>query len=68
MKSIINLIIKPEYTIIGGNIDLNELCSNPNPKIAKLIIKMENPHYGLISKNPNPGLTEFIIKKQGQIE
>ena len=62
MKSILNLIIKPEYTIIGGNIDPEKLCSNPNPKIAKLIVRMKNPNYDSISGNPNPGLTKFIIE------
>ena len=66
MKSILNLIIKPEYTIIGGNIDLRELCLNPNPKIAKLIIK--NPDYTLISGNSNPGLTELIIKSANKTD
>jgi hypothetical protein len=65
MRSILSLIIKPEYTIIGGNIDLKKLCSNPNPKIAKLIMK--NPNHELISSNPNPGLTKFIIKNRDKI-
>ena len=66
MKSIISLVIKPEYTIIGGDINLKDLCLNPNPKIAKLIMK--NPYYNLIGNNPNPGLTEFIIKNKDKIK
>ena len=67
MKSILNLIIEPEYTIIGGHVNLSELCSNPNPKIAKLIVRMKNPNYDSISGNPNPGLTKFIIKNRDKI-
>ena len=67
MKSIISLVIKPEYTIIGGNINLKDLCLNPNPKIAKLIIDLKDPDYYAIAVNPNPGLTEFIIKNINKI-
>jgi len=64
MKSILCCIIKPEYTLFKG-IDLEYLSANPNPKIAKLIMKY--PNYALISSNPNPGLTKFILNNTNKI-
>ena len=63
MNSIINLIIAHNYAI--DDVDYDCLSKNPNPKIARLIMK--HPNWYNIGSNPNIGLTKFIIKNKNKV-
>jgi hypothetical protein len=63
MNSIIGLIVAPNYTI--DDVDYDCLSKNPNPKIARLIMK--HPNWYNIGSNPNIGLTKFIIKNKDKV-
>ena len=61
MDSILDIVIKPECTIIGGNFDLEKLCSNPDPiHHSKSILQL-----GL---QFDPESTEFILKTKNKMD
>ena len=58
MDSILDIVIKPECTIIGGNFDLEKLCSNPDPihhskSILQLGVQFDSKSTELILKKKN---------------